>query len=301
MTAGPDRQSLMDELLRAGVPEVKLGLGEVIDKENARPLPPRYARLLPETLLVITLRPDAADALEPIAVDLERELTDSCTRHGSLYDRSYRVRLQRSADSDAPLYVITTHAGKDLGEQEPAVEAAAPSSEEGQDARKLPVEDTDATRLGEIPADWEPGRWVLVVEGESGEEREAFRLGEPVTTVGRRAEDPELRASIAISDAPHVSRRQLALVWENRDGAAGFKIYNLGLNAVHMPGISIPGSRAGRESLDLAAISEEHTGWLPAGVPLRIGDHGPTVRVEEVPPDPDAEEIDVDPDATVFE
>src|SRR5688572_6677968 len=115
MTSEPIRHSLMDELLRGGIPQIKLGLGDAIDRENARPLPPRYARLLPETLLVVTLRPDAADALEPIASDLERELTDSCTRHGSLYDRSYRVRLQRSSDRDAPLYVIGAHAGKDIG------------------------------------------------------------------------------------------------------------------------------------------------------------------------------------------
>src|SRR5690606_5751155 len=106
-----DAQRLMDEMLRAGIPEIKLALGEAIDRENARPLPPKYARLLPETVLLVPLRPDAAVALTPIAADLERELTDSCNRHGSLYDRSYRVRLQRSEDPDAPLYVVSTQAG----------------------------------------------------------------------------------------------------------------------------------------------------------------------------------------------
>ena len=33
---GSSRQSLMDELLRAGVPEIKLALGDAIDRENAR-------------------------------------------------------------------------------------------------------------------------------------------------------------------------------------------------------------------------------------------------------------------------
>ena len=64
--------TFMDELLRAGVPEIKLALGDVIDRENARPLPPRYARLLPDTVLRVTLRADAAEALLPIAADLER-------------------------------------------------------------------------------------------------------------------------------------------------------------------------------------------------------------------------------------
>ena len=74
-------------------------LGEVIDRENTRALPARYARLLPETLLVITLRPDMASELTPLAQTIERDLTDSVLRHGSLYDRSYRVQLRRSEDA----------------------------------------------------------------------------------------------------------------------------------------------------------------------------------------------------------
>lgn len=291
-----DAQRLMDEMLRAGIPEIKLALGEAIDRENARPLPPKYARLLPETVLLVTLRPDAAVALTPIAADLERELTDSCNRHGSLYDRSYRVRLQRSEDPDAPLYVVSTQAGRDL---EVASSGGEPSPARATSPPPLPVADPDATGLvGGIRAGWEPGRWLLVVEETTGEEREAFRLSEPVVTVGRRTEDPGLRATIAISDAPHVSRRQLGLEWEERDGAPGFKVYNLGLNAVHIPGLDIPGAHAGRDA-DLRSVHPKHTGWLPPGVPLKIGEKGPVLRIEEVPPDP--EEVRIDPDATVFE
>ncbi|MEX2584698.1 MAG: FHA domain-containing protein [Gemmatimonadota bacterium] len=293
--AGTDGQRLMDELLRAGVPEIKLALGEAIDRENARPLPSRYARLLPETMLVVTLRQDAASALTQIAADLERELTDSCNRHGSLYDRSYRVKLQRSEDPEAPLYAVAAHAGRDVGAEpaEPPAKASAPAAPE------LPVSDPDATRTGgATPSGWEDGRWVLIVEGLQGDEREVFRLGEPSFTVGRHSDDPGLRATIAISDAPHVSRRQLTLVWEERDGASGFRVYNLGLNDVHMPGDEIPGARAGRDT-KLDSIADEHVGWLPPGVPLRIGEKGPVLRIEEVPPDP--EEVRIDPDATVFE
>jgi hypothetical protein len=77
-----DPGSALDTLLRDAVPEIKLALGELIDRENARSLPGKYARLLPESLLVVTLREDAAEAIAPVAVPLERELTDSCTRHG---------------------------------------------------------------------------------------------------------------------------------------------------------------------------------------------------------------------------
>jgi hypothetical protein len=294
--ASASEQALMDELLRAGVPEIKLALGEAIDRENARPLPPRYARLLPETLLLVTLRADAADALRPVARDLERDMTDSCNRHGSLYERSYRVQLRRSEDPDATLFTVSAVAGKDLAESAPEL----PSGEQPAIAPAVPAAERSAPRLGALGSGgWEPGRWLLVVEADDGEEREAFRLAEPLTTVGRRTEDPQHQAAIAISDAPHVSRRQLALAWEERDGAAGFRVFNLGLNSVHIPGRDIPGARAGRGLLDLERVPEEHTGWLPPGVPLRIGEHGPTLRIGELPEGPD--DVWVDPDATVFE
>ena len=339
------RQALMDELLRGAIPEIKLGLGEAIDRENARPLPPRYARLLPETLLVVTLRPDAADALEPIATELEQELTNSCTRHGSLYDRAYCVRLQRSGDHDAPLYVVSAHAGKDIGGRGAAlskdersdapVADGADDAEEGQGTpspsqvssgslatrrtmegvaqvqspdegepaysanRHMPMSSGEMTRdPGRSDEGWHPGRWVLVVESAGGEEREVFRISQPLVTVGRRTDDPSLRAAIAISDAPSVSRRQMALEWEDRDGAAGFRVYNLGLNPLYIPGRDIPGSRSGKTATALDRIGEEFIGWLPPGVPMRIGDQGPTLRIEEVPV---SDQEIRDDEATVYE
>lgn len=305
-------QPMLDELLRAGVPEIKLALGEVIDRENARPLPPRYARLLPETRLAVTLRTDAAEAAAPIAASLERELTDSCNRHGSLYDRSYRVRLQRTDDPDAPLYAVSVEAGEAAPEPRGAAEeskggsaAAAnagrvPGATTARGAGALPLAGREAPRggLGSV-AGWTPGRWVLVVVGNDGEEREAFRLAEPLLTLGRRTGDAKRRASIAIGDAAHVSRRQLALEWEERDGAAGFRLYNLGLNPVHLPGQDLAGARVAGDAPDLDAVPEGSVGWVPPGVPIRIGDQGPTLRIEEVPPGP--EEVWIDPDATVFE
>ncbi len=317
-----DPGSALDTLLRDAIPEIRLALGELIDRENARSLPGRYARLLPESLLVVTLREDAAEALAPVAVPLERELTDSCTRHGSLYDRGYRVQLRRSSDPDAPLYAVAAHAGHagSAGEEAPHDEprvpaphadlpavraerhpAGAATAAIAGSAAPLPLYDPDATRIDQ-PAgagNWAPGRWLLLVEDEEGEQREAFRLTDPFTTVGRRTDDPKLRTTVALSDVPHVSRRQLALLWEERDGAPGFRVYNLGLNPVHLPGQEITGAHAGRETLDLGEIDPRHTGWLPPGVPLRIGEHGPMLRVEEVP-DEVEEDADVpdDPDAT---
>ncbi len=307
--------TLMDELLRTGVPEIKLALGELIDRENTRPLPPKYARLLPPGTLVVILRGDAAEAVRSITPELERELTDSCNRHGSLYDRTYRVELQRTEQRDAPLYTVTARPGE--AGADPVSGAAAPevipaarpagrsavetagSATAAGDGPPLPMADPDATRLeADAPAGWHPHQWLLVVESE-GEEREVFRIGEPLVIVGRMTDDPRLRPAIAISDAPHVSRRQLALRWQERDGAPGFTVYNLGLNAVHLPGQSIPGSGSRAGDSNIEGLDAEHTGWLPPGVPLRIGEHGPTLRVEEIPPAPD-DEVPLDPDATVF-
>ncbi|HET7274471.1 MAG TPA: hypothetical protein VFI91_04800 [Longimicrobiaceae bacterium] len=291
-----EQYPFLDVLLRDALPEIKLALGDMIDRENARALPGRYARLLPDTLLLVTLRPDAAEALTPVATTVEAELTDSCTRHGSLYDRSYRVELRRTDDPDAPLFSVSGHSGHTKAPHAdlPAVKADRDS------AATLPAADPDATRIDEVgPPGWQPGRWVLLVRDENDDEHEAFRITDPFTTIGRRSDDPQLRTGIALSNVPHVSRRQLALLWEERDGAPGFRIYNLGLNAVHLANDEIPGAHTPRGPLDLDGISDENTGWLPPGVPLRIGDHGPTLEVEEVPGED--EEDFVDPDATVYE
>jgi hypothetical protein len=294
------KQAFMDELLRAGIPQIKLALGEAIDRENARPLPTRYARLLPESMLLVTLRPDAADALQPIAMDLERELTDSCTRNGSLYDRVYRVRLQRSGDPEAPLYTVSAYAGRDIAQPDNPEELAPDPEIDSTRVQPLPVADPDVTRIepARRPEGWEPGRWVLVVEDLDGREQEAFTLGDPVVTVGRRTDNPQLKATIAISDAAHVSRRQLALVWDSRSDSPGFRVYNLGLNTIHLPGKELRGSRAGKDATDLETIGAEHVGWVAPEDAIRIGDEGPVLRIEELPPDPD--EGWIDPDATVY-
>jgi hypothetical protein len=298
----PERRSdtefpFLDEILARAIPEVKLALGQLIDRENARALPGRYARLLPDTLLVVTFRQDAAEALAPVKDEVERELTDSCRRHGSLYDRSYRVELRRTEEPGSPLFRVSAHAGtrpevpEEPASPEPAGSPAPPAA--------LPPADPDATRVdgfgppGAMP--WEPGRWLLVVEAE-GETREVFRLTEPMTTVGRQTGDPLLQTTVALRDVPHVSRRQLVLAWEPRDGAAGFRVVNVGLPPVRMPGQEIPGAHLGKdEPLRPDAVAAEHVGWLPPGVPLEIGDSGPVLRVDEVP------EPAEDPDATVFE
>jgi hypothetical protein len=312
--------SALDTLLRDAVPEIKLALGELIDRENARSLPGKYARLLPESLLVVTLREDAAEALAQVAAPLERELTDSCTRHGSLYERAYRVQLRRASDPDSPLYSVAAHAGHAPAD-EPAAEvvAVAEPADHGHTAdaasgsggtvaaergtaAPLPLSDPDATRIDDAgPPGWQPGRWLMLVEDEGGEQREVFRLTDPFTSVGRRSDDPQLRTTVALSDVPHVSRRHLALLWEERGEEAGFRVFNLGLNPVHLSGEEIPGAHVGRGALDLESIDAKCTGWLPPGVPLRIGEHGPILKIEEVPEEVEEDEdVPDDPDATRF-
>src|SRR5690606_39053776 len=124
-------------------------------------------------------------------------------------------------DGDAPLYRVTAHAGHEAGAEEeaPAPEqrdAAVPGRHEELPAVRaardetdfapapLPVSDPDATRIDVAgPPGWQAGRWVLVVREIDGEEREAFRLIDPLTTVGRRSDDPQLRSTVALRDVPH--------------------------------------------------------------------------------------------------
>jgi hypothetical protein len=314
----------LDTLLREALPEIKLALGELIDRENSRSLPPKYAKLLPDTVLIVSLRPDAAAALSSLVETVERDLTDSVMRHGSLYDRAYSVQLRRTEDPKAPLYRVSAHAGH--APAQPAVEEPAPAPvdtgratvaaaaataapapappTEHTDAstEAMPVADPDATRIDEVgPAGWNAGEWVLVVENLEGEELEAFRLTDPFTSVGRRTSDPELQTTIALSDVPHLSRRQLVLLFEERSGRPGFKLYNLGLNALHHPDGDIPGARLGRGALRLESVPAASVAWIAPGTPVRIGDHGPVLRIDEVPPDQEEDEVPQDPDATVHE
>ncbi|HEX6068484.1 MAG TPA: hypothetical protein VFZ18_01630 [Longimicrobiaceae bacterium] len=307
----------LDSLLREALPEIKLALGELIDRENSRSLPPKYAKLLPDTVLIVSLRPDAAAALSSLVETVERDLTDSVMRHGSLYDRAYSVQLRRSEDPKAPLYRVSAHAGH--APAQPAVEepapapvqtlretvvaaAAAPTEHTEASTEAMPVADPDATRIDDVgPAGWNAGEWVLVVEDLQGEELEAFRLTDPFTSVGRRTSDPELQTTIALSEVPHLSRRQLVLLFEERAGQPGFKLYNLGLNALHHPGGDIPGARVGRGALRLESVPAASVAWIAPGTPVRIGDHGPVLRIDEVPPDQEEDEVAQDPDATVHD
>lgn len=354
-----DQEPLLDTLLREAVPEIKLALGDLIDRENQRAIPDRYQKMLPENTLVVTLRPDAATAVQPVAAELERELTDSCMRHGSLYDRAYRVRLRAAATAGAPLFRVASRRG-DEPEPEPfrapapeptprpAIEAAplpAPPVPTGPSAAaveaagnetviaarppepervkpapaapSLPSIDPDATRLdGAAPPSgrFDAHRFALVVESEEGEERERFPIPAPMTTVGRQTDNPELRADVAITNAPHVSRRQLALVWAPRGDKVGFTVYNVGLNPLHVNEAEVAGANRSKGDLRLEELMEGHTEWVPPGMPMRIGEHGPVLRIADLRAPEDAggadeepvgeeepePEVEMDPDATRF-
>jgi hypothetical protein len=356
---GTDQEPLLDTLLREAVPEIKLALGDLIDRENQRAIPDRYQKMLPESTLVVTLRPDAATAVQPVAAELERELTDSCMRHGSLYDRAYKVRLRVAASPGAPLFRVAARRG-DEPEPEPfrppppeatprpAIEAApvpAPPIPTGPSAAAVesagnetviaarppepepmrpaapspPSIDPDATRLDGVAPPQQAGRFdtqrfALVVESEEGEERERFPIPGPMSTVGRQTDNPELAADVAITNAPHVSRRQLALVWAPRGSEVGFTVYNVGLNPLHVNGNEVAGANRSRGELRLEELMADHTEWVAPGTPMRIGEHGPVLRIEDTRADegvgggagdePVVEdappEVEIDPDATRF-
>lgn len=307
----PIEEPLLDQILREGVPEIKLALGDLIDRDNSRAIPDRYAKYLPETLLVVTLRPDAAEALEPVAAELERELTSSCMRHGSLYDRDYRVKLRAAGDAGAPLYRVAKEHVKPGGEPEPAPAHHTPVPAEGTIAAPParaaspppaaePAVDPDATRIEGIaptrPAPgWVPGRWELVVDDTEGGVAESFPLVAPQFTVGRLTENPALRSDVALSGAPSVSRRQLAVRWDPRDGEPGFLVCNLGLNALHLDADEIPGANR-KGDFRIEEIGEAHCRRVQPDAGMRIGEHGPVVRIRRAP----ELEVPEDPDATRF-
>ncbi|HVH12258.1 MAG TPA: hypothetical protein VM759_04360, partial [Longimicrobium sp.] len=197
-------EPLLDSFLREAIPEVKLALGDLIDRDNSRAIPDKYVKLLPLTTLVVTLRPDAAQAVAPMAAELEADLTDSVMRHGSLYDRDYRVRLKEAGQRGAPLFRVSVQPAGQPDPEPIAVTppppprertaAAAPPIAETLFAGRAPdLVDPDATRIegigGGVPAPRAPepaeppaGRYELVAEDDDGTELERFPIARAVTT-----------------------------------------------------------------------------------------------------------------------
>jgi hypothetical protein len=337
-----DQEPLLDSFLREAIPEIKLSLGDTIDRDNSRAIPDKYVKMLPLTTLVVTLRPDAAQAVAVMAAELEEELTDSVMRHGSLYDRDYRVRLKEAGTRGAPLFRVSIQpAGQP--EPEPIVAAPPPPPPRSEPTIAAPepvrppvsavgetlfagrqpeLMDPDATRVEGIAApsapaapapastDFPAGRFELVVEDEDGTERERFPIAQAQATVGRQTDNPELRSDVQLTGSPNVSRRQLALVYAEREGRPGFTAYNLGLNAIHVGDREVSGANAGKGALDIAGMGD-HSTWVAPGEAIRIGGHGPIVRIrdaKEAEKEPEGGgsglEINVvppvDPDATQF-
>ena len=313
-------EPLLDSFLREAIPEIKLALGDLIDRDNSRAIPDKYVKLLPLTTLVVTLRPDAAQAIVEMAGDLEADLTDSVMRHGSLYDRDYRVRLKEAGQKGAPLFRVSVQAAGQP-DPEPIVPAPAPPpppppSPISSDAtiaagprdrpapptppiaetlfagRSPDFVDPDATRVegigdrAEAPPAQEPvtagfptGRYELASEEEDGTERERFPITQVITTVGRQTDKPALRADIQLTGSDSVSRRQLALVFAEREGGAGFNVYNLGLNAIHVGEREVAGANA-KGTLELRGL-ESHSLFVKLGEGIRVGGHGPVLRIIE--------------------
>jgi hypothetical protein len=157
--------------------------------------------------------------------------------------------------------------------------------------------------------DFPAGRFELLVEDEDGTERERFPIAQAESTVGRQTDNPDLRSDVQLTGSPNVSRRQLALVYAEREGRPGFTVYNLGLNAIHVGDREVSGANAGKGALDIAAMGD-HSTWVAPGEAIRVGGHGPIVRIrdtkeaENEPEDGGGLEINVvppvDPDATQF-
>jgi len=302
-TEHASEEPLLDSFLREAIPEIKLALGDLIDRDNSRAIPDKYVKLLPLTTLVVTLRPDAARAVAPMAAELEADLTDSVMRHGSLYDRDYRVRLKEAGMKGAPLFRVSV---QPAGQPDPEPIAAAPPPPEPTIAAAPPAApaapplaetlfagrspepvDPDATRVEGIGPPREAtkpepagGRYELVAEDEDGTEREHFPIVQGTTTVGRQTDNPALRSDIQLTGSPSVSRRQLALVFEDRVGRPGFTVYNLGLNAIHVGEREVSGANAGKGPLRLEGM-ESHSTFVVPGESIRIGGHGPVVRIRE--------------------
>jgi hypothetical protein len=298
MSDSPDRGGSREErqqaFLRDLLPEIKLALGTAIDRHNERELPDRYRRALPDSVLVVTLRPELARAIAPIAPEVEADLGESVRRHGSLYDRSYEVSLREASASSAPPYRVALEPASAPDAEAPG-EAPPPAPAPSPADAPPPADEGEATRIdAPAAAGWTAGRFRLEITPDEGEASEV-PLDEPLAVVGRASDDREYETTVSLPEMPHVSRRQLALLWSPVGDEPAFELVNLGLNAIRIGEREVPGARTGRGPLRLEEVPGEHRHPVRPGERFRVGTSGPDLRVI------DGGDPEPDPDATVFE
>lgn len=267
---------LSDEL-----PQLKLRLGEEIDRANCRPLPRGYGAALSMTTLNVVLGQRLAAIVDKIADTLEVDLSDSCRRHGLIYDRAYRVRLWSAPPQEgAPDFAISAQAERaSVARRVGADDEESPSTERG-----LRIADPDATVFSsDSTATWDASKWLLRVLAEQGD-AETYQLSEPQITVGRKSENVDLSATIVLVAAPRtVSRRQLALSWSPRKKKPGFLLWNLGGPDIRVDGRKVVGARTPPGAIELSTLDDRHCTWIEPDTRVEIGASGLSFWIEANP------------------
>ena len=310
-------------LKQGGIRALKLALGRVIEQECSAHGPGDYQELYADSLIVVALPRGLAAALRSEIDTLAQDLAHAAETHGRMRGRVFRLELApphagdeilvQSAPAWAAGMAVTDLPSEAEGEVDSertlpdagdlaAARATGSAGSAGSAAapplssdRTLAVDEESLSAAG-----WRRGRWALASldEGDHHPVR-IYPLADPVTTVGRSATRAELNPTIALEDAPDfISRRQLALEWEERNGSPGFVVYNLGRPVISLlteGAEQLPGAQVGSGPLELRKLGNPYAIWVRPGTAFRVGHRGPVLAVLDLTTPRS------DPDATVQE
>jgi hypothetical protein len=303
----PQEGDLRTNFLKlGGIQSLKLALGRVIEQESGSAGPGDYRELYADSLLLVALPRVLSEALRPEMETLKLDLAQAVETHGRMRGRTFRLEF------------AAAHAGDDILVTSGPGWAAAFDQQGDDTDSELTLQDVDAPANAPPPAEgWQRGRWALAVLDEpDGRPTKIYPLAEPVSTAGRPSKRSEFSTNIALEEAPDfVSRRQLALQWDPRNGTSGFAVYNLGrpvITLITEGAEQLPGAQIGAGPIQLQSLGAPFAIWVTPGTEFRIGHKGPILTVLDLfgattDPDATAQETSAvgsagwDPEATAQE
>jgi hypothetical protein len=263
-------------LKQGGIRALKLALGRVIENECGSGGPGDYRELYADSLLLVALPRELADALRSEMDTLRHDVSEACDTHGRMRGRTFRLEFAAPHGGDEIL--VTSGPGW----------AAALEQEDMARDSALTLQDVEAvTSQAQAEIGWQPGRWGLaVLDPSDGRPVKVYPLTDPITTAGRPSKRADFSTSIAIEGAPDfISRRQLAIEWKQRNRVRGFLIYNLGRPVITLMtegAEQLPGAQVAAGPVKLAELDASFKLWVRPGTKFRIGHRGPLLTIVDL-------------------
>lgn len=279
------------EFLLRTMPQIKLGIGAVLDKLHQDVVPKRYRDRLTEDVLEVSLHPAIAELIADFADEVESELSEASAKHALLYDRRCSVTLEQATTQTAPAFEVrarpaggaTQSRSHTIGETGDSGAKPTHASVSGPHPSRAPETEKDIApeTMVEEGMGWDPEHWRLCVKSRDGDLLQIAPLPRATTLVGRDPHmDPTAGIIVLLPSLTTVSRQMLLVRWEPEAGQPGFRIVNLGSLPIHLPKTSIPGARLRDGSIDAAMRLTGHATRVRPGEPFAVGTAGPVIIID---------------------